>query len=121
MYVMSPKDKFKIIGGENLKFVNLSKLSGVDAETADQFPCDRGNCTKCGQAVLDKINVMDFISVMGFIFRDKHTHKLPSKAFAPRVHIHYKKRVMSIPDGLPKYERFPTPGQPEVGLMKDEQ
>jgi hypothetical protein len=38
---------------------------------------------------------------------DVYAAKLPDLAFQPQVHIHYGEKMLSIPDGLPKFKDVP--------------
>jgi hypothetical protein len=43
---------------------------------------------------------------MGLV--DEYAAMLPALTFQPGVHVHYGEKVLSIPDGLPKFADFPV-------------
>lgn len=40
-------------------------------------------------------------------FVDVYASVLPGLDFEPVMHVNYQERLMSVPDGLPKYATFP--------------
>ena len=57
-------------------------------------------CKTCGG------HVMTDHPLIGLI--DVYAATIPDLAFQPQVHIHYGEKVLSIPDGLPKFKDVPA-------------
>lgn len=57
-------------------------------------------CQTCGGHVMTDHPLIGLIDVYSAI--------LPDLAFQPQVHIHYGEKVLSIPDGLPKFKDVPA-------------
>ena len=60
-------------------------------------------CTSCGAPVL--------IDHPGIGMTDIPVVSIPDLVFAPALHSHYREKILSMPDGLPKYKDF----DPAVG------
>ena len=60
----------------------------------------RKHCTNCGGHVINAHSDEGFIDVLAPILKD-----FP---FNPTMHVHYGERILSMPDGLPKYKDVPT-------------
>lgn len=57
-------------------------------------------CKTCGGHVMTDHPLIGLIDVYAAI--------VPDLAFQPQVHIHYGEKVLSIPDGLPKFKDVPA-------------
>lgn len=57
-------------------------------------------CTRCGG------HLMTDHPDMGLV--DVYSAMLPDLKFEPGLHVHYGEKVLSIPDGLPKYADMPA-------------
>ncbi|MEH6724927.1 MAG: GFA family protein [Hyphomicrobiales bacterium] len=57
-------------------------------------------CTKCGG------HLMSDHPGMGLV--DVYAAMLPDLQFQPGLHVHYQEKVLSIPDGLPKFADMPS-------------
>merc|ERR1711998_385874 len=93
-------------GGGVFQAAKLFPMEGVSAiegevvtkETTDNHR--RRSCAKCGGVLMDIITEMNMRMVPAGLFPD-------CAPFEPGMHIQYSKKIMSIPDGKPKYATFP--------------
>ena len=73
--------------------------AGLDAQLGRQMRGPSAVIWLCGGAVLVDHPALGLVDVMSV--------RLPSFSFQPSVHVHYGEKVLSIPDGLPKYKDMP--------------
>lgn len=87
-FMLWPKDQVKVVkGADELGLVKRTEAS------------HRQFCRRCGGAMLVDHPALGLVDVMSV--------RLPSFSFQPSVHVHYGEKVLSIPDGLPKYKDMP--------------
>ncbi len=84
-----PTEKVTIVKGEE-------KLATYKKTERSQ----RKHCTNCGGHVINSHPDEGFVDVMAPIIKD-----FP---FEPTMHVHYGERILSMPDGLPKYKDVPA-------------
>ena len=84
-----PLDNVTIIKGEE----NLATYKKTERS-------QRKHCTSCGGHVINAHYDEGFIDVLAPILKD-----FP---FKPTAHVHYGERILSMPDGLPKYKDVPA-------------
>ncbi len=60
----------------------------------------RKHCTICGGHVINAHPDKGLIDVLAPLLKDFH--------FKPAMHVHYGERILSMPDGLPKFKDLPT-------------
>jgi hypothetical protein len=83
-----PIDSVRILKGEQL----LATYKKTERS-------HRKHCTACGGHVMNAHPSEGMIDVFAPILRD-----FP---FAPTMHVHYGERILSVPDGLPKFRDLP--------------
>lgn len=87
-FTLWPKAQLKVVkGGDQLGLIKKTEAS------------HRQFCRECGGAVLVDHPALGLVDVMSV--------RLPSFDFRPALHVHYGEKVLSIPDGLPKYKDMP--------------
>jgi hypothetical protein len=77
-----------------------ASAAGGDLAHALKAGTLRRVCKTCGG------HVMTDHPQIGLI--DVYAATIPDLAFEPQVHIHYGEKVLSIPDGLPKFKDVPA-------------
>jgi len=92
----APVNGFTLWTPENLKITEGAEHVGEYHKTDNSH---RKFCTRCGG------HLMTDHPGMGLV--DIYSAMLPELDFQPGLHVHYSEKVLSIPDGLPKFADLP--------------
>ncbi|MEN8159048.1 MAG: GFA family protein [Myxococcota bacterium] len=95
-WLAAPVHGFTLWPQAQVKVVKGEAQLGVTKKTEASH---RRFCRECGGAMLVDHPSLGLVDVMSV--------RLPSFDFRPTVHVHYGEKVLSIPDGLPKYKDLP--------------
>jgi len=92
---MWPPDKVRVVEGEPL----------ATRKTSDHL--ERHRCPSCGASIYNAVRTkrFQFNNVLLPLLDER------DDALKPTHHIYYADRVMDIPDDLPKFDAFGTPGR----------
>lgn len=99
-YALWPADAVRITAGED-KLVTYSKTGSTH----------RRICAVCGGSIM--------ADLPGLGLTDLFPTLLEGRDFAPRAHVHYAKRIMDVPDGLPKFADMPEEGGGTGKMISD--
>ncbi|CTQ54875.1 hypothetical protein LP7551_03414 [Roseibium album] len=92
----SPVNGFTLWNPDSLRITAGAEHVGEFQKTENSH---RKFCTLCGG------HLMTDHPGMGLV--DVYSAMLPDLTFAPGLHVHYCEKVLSIPDGLPKFANLP--------------
>lgn len=93
----SPVNGFTLWSPESVRITKGDDHVGKFHKTENSY---RKFCTKCGG------HIMTDHPGMGLV--DVYSAMLPDLDFQPGLHVHYREKTLSIPDGLPKFADMPS-------------
>ena len=93
----SPVNGFSIWSEENVSVTKGEEHIGTYNKTDRSY---RQFCTKCGGHVMSRHPHGSIVDVYASI--------LPDFPFEPSMHVYYDEKIMSVPDGLPKFKDVPA-------------
>ena len=93
----APVNGFTLWPPASVEITKGAELVGEYHKTENSH---RKFCTKCGG------HLMTDHPGMGLI--DIYAAMVPDLQFQPGLHVHYQEKVLSIPDGLPKFADMPS-------------
>ena len=93
----SPVNAFTLWKPDALTLTQGVEFVGSYNKTPVSF---RKWCTNCGGHVYTDHPTLGFVDVFAAM--------LPSLRFVPSVHVNYGEKILSIKDGLPKLQDFPS-------------
>lgn len=88
-YGLWPAEQVRVVEGED----GLGSYSRTGQAV-------RRHCTTCGGTVMTEIPAAGLIDVYPVL--------LDGFTFVPAAHVHYRERVIDMPDGLPKFRDMPA-------------
>jgi hypothetical protein len=83
-------DAVRFVGGEE----NVRRFKKTETR-----PVERLSCAQCGASIGTSVPVLNFYDICVGILQDFE--------FKPSIHLNYQDRVVSMPDGLPKFRDLP--------------
>ncbi|NHX28306.1 GFA family protein, partial [Escherichia coli] len=92
----SPVNGFTLWDPASLEIVEGAEHVGEYHKTENS---NRKFCTRCGGHLMTDHPGMGLVDIF--------SAKLPDLDFKPGLHVHYGEKVLSIPDGLPKFADLP--------------
>lgn len=93
----APVNAFTLWKPENVKITRGAEHVGVFHKTDNSH---RKYCTNCGSHLMTDHPPLDLVDVYAAL--------IPDLPFDPGVHVHYGEKVVSLPDGLPKFHDLPA-------------
>ena len=93
----SPINAFSLWPQGNVKVTKGEDQVGTYNKTENSY---RKFCTTCGGHVMSDHPGMKLVDV--------YANLLQGFTFQPGVHVHYANRMVSVPDGLPKFRDMPS-------------
>lgn len=93
----SPVNGFSIWSADNVTVTKGEELIGTYKKTENAH---RQFCTKCGGHVMSRHPHGGVVDVYASV--------LPELSFEPTIHVYYGEKIMSVPDGLPKFKDVPA-------------
>lgn len=92
----SPVNGFSLWQPNSVEITEGAEHVGEYHKTDQSY---RKFCTKCGGHLMTDHPEMGLVDVFSAM--------LPTLDFQPGLHVHYAEKVLSMPDGLPKYQDLP--------------
>lgn len=93
----SPVNGFSIWSAENVAITKGEEHIGTYKKTENSH---RKFCKECGGHVMSDHPGGGIVDVYASI--------LPGLSFEPTIHVYYGEKIMSVPDGLPKFADVPA-------------
>lgn len=93
----SPVNGFSIWKAEDVDVTKGAEHIGTYKKTPDAH---RQFCTKCGGHIMSRHPSGGVVDVYASV--------LPGLSFTPSLHVYYGEKIMSVPDGLPKFKDVPA-------------
>lgn len=93
----APVNAFMLFPKDNVRITKGAEHLGHFRKTENS---DRQFCTRCGGHLMT--------DHPDWGLTDVYAATLPSRAFAPALHVHYAESVLHMADGLPKMRNIPS-------------